>query len=116
MSWRITGQILDPATGETVNGVITALLDRTPARTSTGGVVDRPATPIPVVEGDIIDTPLNSVLGAVWTFMLPLGQRSVRMRDPGDGASIDLGGDIPVGTPVPESEAVLESSGTPAQV
>lgn len=107
MSWRITGQILDPATGETVNGVITALLDRTPARTSTGGVVDRPATPIPVVEGDIIDTPLNSVPGAVWTFVMPLGQRSVRMVDPGDGASIDLGGDLPVGTPVPESEAVL---------
>lgn len=107
MSWRITGQILDPATGETVNGVITATIDRVPARTTTGGVIDRPATPIPVVEGDIIDTPLNSVPGAVWTFVMPLGQRSVRMVDPGDGASIDLGGDLPVGTPVPESEAVL---------
>lgn len=107
MSWRITGQILDPATGETVNGVITALLDRTPARTSTGGVIERKASSIPVVEGDIIDTPLNSVPGAVWTFLLPLGQRSVRMVDPGDGASIDLGGELPVGTPVPESEAVL---------
>lgn len=107
MSWRITGQILDPATGETVNGVITALLDRTPARTSTGGVIERKASSIPVVEGDIIDTPLNSVPGAVWTFVMPLGQRSVRMVDPGDGASIDIGGDLPVGTPVPESEAVL---------
>lgn len=107
MSWRITGQILDPATGESVSGVITALLDRTPARTSTGGVIERRASSIPVVEGDIIDTPLHSVPGAVWTFVLPLGQRSVRIDDPGDGASIDLGGDLPVGTPVPESEAVL---------
>lgn len=106
MSWRITGQILDPATGETVNGVITAIIDRSPARTTTGGVIDRPTTGIPIVEGNIIDTPLHSVPGARWTFMLPLGGR-VSMNDPGDGASVNIGANLPVGDPVPESEAVL---------
>jgi len=105
MSWTITGTIVDPD-GAPSDGVIVAIVSPTPARSTSGKLIDNDRVTIPVSGGQVGDVKLESVLGASWTFLLPRGQR-VEIADPGDGSVVNLAGDLPAGRPLTQDEASL---------
>lgn len=105
MSWTITGTIVDPD-GAPSDGVIVAIVSPTPARSTSGKLIDNDRVTIPVSGGQVGDVKLESVLGASWTFLLPRGRR-VEIADPGDGSVVNLAGDLPAGRPLTPDEASL---------
>ena len=105
MSWTITGTIVDPD-GTPCDGAIVAIVSPTPARSTSGKLIDNDRVPIPVSGGQVDDVALESVPGATWTFLLPRRQR-VEIADPGDGAVVNLAADLPAGVPLTPDEASL---------
>jgi hypothetical protein len=105
MSWTITGTIVDPD-GTPADGAIVAIVSPTPARSSSGKLIDNDRVAIPVSGGQVGDIALESVPGASWAFLLPRGQR-VEIADPGDGSVVNLAADLPAGRPLTPDEASL---------
>ena len=105
MPWNITGTIVDPD-GTPSDGAIVAIVSPTPARSSSGKLIDNDRVAIPVSGGQVDDVALESVPGAAWTFLLPRGRR-VELADPGDGAVVNLAADLPAGRPLTPDEASL---------
>jgi len=92
MPWTITGTIVDPD-GAPSDGAIVAIVSPTPARSTSGKLIDNDRSAIPVSGGQIADVALESVPGAVWTFLLPRGRR-VSIADPGDGSVVNLAANV----------------------
>lgn len=92
MSWTITGTIVDPD-GTPSDGAIVAIVSPTPARSTSGKLIDNDRVAIPVSGGQVGDVALESVPGAAWTFLLPRGRR-VEIADPGDGSVVDLAASV----------------------
>ena len=92
MSWTITGTIVDPD-GTPSNGAIVAIVSPTPARSTSGKLIDNDRVAIPVSGGQVSDVALESVPGGTWTFLLPRGRR-VEITDPGDGSVVDLAANV----------------------
>lgn len=105
MPWTITGTIVDPD-GTPSNGAVIAIVSPTPARSTSGKLIDNDRVAIPVSGGQVGDVALESVPGASWTFLLPRGRR-VEIADPGDGAVVNLAADLPAGRPLTPDEASL---------
>ena len=105
MSWTITGMIVDPD-GTPSDCAIVAIVSPTPARSASGKLIDNDRVAIPVSGGQVGDIALESVPGAVWTFLLPRGRR-VEITDPGDGSVVDLAADLPAGVPLTPDEASI---------
>jgi|GEM_PF-2785494 len=105
MSWTITGTIVDPD-GTPSNGAIVAIVSPTPARSTSGKLIDNDRVAIPVSGGQVDDVALESVPGASWTFLLPRGRR-VEIADPGDGSVVNLAADLPAGVPLTPDEASI---------
>ena len=105
MSWTITGTIVDPD-GTPSDGAIVAIVSPTPARSTSGKLIDNDRVAIPVSGGQVGDVKLESVPGAVWAFLLPRGRR-VEIADPGDGSVVNLATDVPTGRPMTQDEASM---------
>ena len=105
MPWKITGTIVDPD-GTPSDGAIVAIVSPTPARSTSGKLIDNDRVAIPVSGGQVDDVALESVPGATWTFLLPRRQR-VEIADPGDGSVIDLAADVSTVRPLAPDEASL---------
>lgn len=105
MSWTITGTIVDPD-GTPSDGAIVAIVSPTPARSTSGKLIDNDRVAIPVSGGQVDDVALESVPGGTWTFLLPRGRR-VEVADPGDGAVVNLAANLPAGRPLTPDEASL---------
>lgn len=105
MSWTITGTIVDPD-GTPSDGAIVAIVSPTPARSTSGKLIDNDRVAIPVSGGQVGDVALESVPGATWTFLLPRRQR-VEIADPGDGSVVDLAADVSTVRPLAPDEASL---------
>lgn len=92
MPWNITGTIVDPD-GTPSDGAVVAIVSPTPARSTSGKLIDNDRVAIPVSGGQVSDVALESVPGGTWTFLLPRGRR-VEITDPGDGSVVDLAANV----------------------
>lgn len=111
MSWTITGTIVDPD-GNPSDGAIVAIVSPTPARSTSGKLIDNDRVAIPVSGGQVGVIALESVPGATWTFILPRGRR-VEVADPGDGAVVNLAANLPAGRQIMAAvKAVQEKRAT----
>lgn len=96
-TWTLTGRLIDAAGNPVKYGVVTITPASLPVASGTDTVVE----PIQLRtdgNGDVPNTPLESITGAVWSLQT-LANGNANLDDPGDGAVVQLNSLIPWGAP-----------------